>query len=41
MGAAEEEAAGLCKEGNEECVERRMLRDAHLDYIYTQRKNKP
>ncbi|EAY82259.1 hypothetical protein OsI_37465 [Oryza sativa Indica Group] len=41
MGAAEEEAAGLCKEGNEECVERRMLRDAHLDYIYTQKRNRP
>uniref|UniRef100_A0A0E0F2L4 Phytosulfokine n=1 Tax=Oryza meridionalis TaxID=40149 RepID=A0A0E0F2L4_9ORYZ len=42
MGAAEEEAAA-CEEGknNDECVQRRLLSDAHLDYIYTQHKNKP
>ncbi|CAL4904242.1 unnamed protein product [Urochloa decumbens] len=36
MGAEEEPA---CEEGNEdECLQRRLLRDAHLDYIYTQHK---
>lgn len=40
MTGAEEEAA--CEEeGNEECMQRRLLRDAHLDYIYTQHKGKP
>ncbi|KAF0896531.1 hypothetical protein E2562_024387 [Oryza meyeriana var. granulata] len=40
MGAEEEDEA--CEEkGNEDCVQRRLLRDAHLDYIYTQHKNKP
>jgi hypothetical protein len=43
MGAeAEEEEAGVaCEEGNEECMQRRLLGDAHLDYIYTQHKGKP
>ncbi|CAL4896914.1 unnamed protein product [Urochloa decumbens] len=36
MGAEEEEPA--CEEGNDECMQRRLLRDAHLDYIYTQHK---
>ena len=37
---AEEEA---CEEGNEgeECMQRRLLHDAHLDYIYTQHKGRP
>jgi hypothetical protein len=32
-----------CEEGNgkDECVQRRLLLDAHLDYIYTQHKGKP
>ncbi|KAM0836933.1 hypothetical protein ACQ4PT_061999 [Festuca glaucescens] len=36
----EEEA---CEEGidGEECMQRRLLHDAHLDYIYTQRKGRP
>jgi hypothetical protein len=36
-------AAEACEEGNEndECVQRRLLLDAHLDYIYTQHKGKP
>ncbi|KAM0878359.1 hypothetical protein ACQ4PT_034911 [Festuca glaucescens] len=36
-----EEAA--CEEGvdGEECMQRRLLHDAHLDYIYTQRKGRP
>uniref|UniRef100_A0A0D9XWX1 Phytosulfokine n=1 Tax=Leersia perrieri TaxID=77586 RepID=A0A0D9XWX1_9ORYZ len=34
MGAEEE----TCEEGNDECMQRRLLRDAHLDYIYTQHK---
>ncbi|GJM88010.1 hypothetical protein PR202_ga04025 [Eleusine coracana subsp. coracana] len=38
MGAEEAEA---CEEGNDECMQRRLLRDAHLDYIYTQHKGKP
>lgn len=37
MGAAEE----ACEEGNEDCMQRRLLHDAHLDYIYTQHKGKP
>ncbi|CAL5098312.1 unnamed protein product [Urochloa decumbens] len=36
MGAEEEQMA--CEEGNDECMQRRLLRDAHLDYIYTQHK---
>jgi hypothetical protein len=39
---ADEEPA--CEEGNDdddECLQRRLLRDAHLDYIYTQHKGKP
>ncbi|KAK3136124.1 hypothetical protein QOZ80_5BG0428420 [Eleusine coracana subsp. coracana] len=39
MGAEEE--AEACEEGNDECMQRRLLRDAHLDYIYTQHKGKP
>ncbi|KAI4991937.1 hypothetical protein ZWY2020_040323 [Hordeum vulgare] len=37
---AEEEA---CEEGEEgeECMQRRLLHDAHLDYIYTQHKGRP
>ncbi|CAO2153297.1 unnamed protein product [Urochloa humidicola] len=31
-----EEAA--CEEGNDECLQKRLLHDAHLDYIYTQHK---
>lgn len=25
-----------CEDGDVECLKRRMLADAHLDYIYTQ-----
>ncbi|KAL5204532.1 hypothetical protein ABZP36_009403 [Zizania latifolia] len=39
MGAAEEEAEAC--DGDDECVQRRLLRDAHLDYIYTQHKGRP
>ncbi|XP_077230473.1 PHYTOSULFOKINE 3 PRECURSOR [Tasmannia lanceolata] len=28
-----------CDNGDEECLKRRMLSEAHLDYIYTQHKN--
>ncbi|TVU26941.1 hypothetical protein EJB05_29517 [Eragrostis curvula] len=41
MGAEVEEEATPCEEGNDECMQRRLLRDAHLDYIYTQHKGKP
>jgi len=37
----EEEGAAACEEGNDECFQRRLLHDAHLDYIYTQHKGKP
>ncbi|KAF7057927.1 hypothetical protein CFC21_065078 [Triticum aestivum] len=37
---AEEEACEEGKEG-EECMQRRLLHDAHLDYIYTQHKGRP
>ncbi|KAJ9184430.1 hypothetical protein P3X46_004158 [Hevea brasiliensis] len=30
-----------CEEGDEECLKRRMVADAHLDYIYTQHHKKP
>ncbi|XP_075634348.1 putative phytosulfokines 6 [Castanea sativa] len=30
-----------CNEGNEECLKRRVLSEAHLDYIYTQQHHKP
>ncbi|XP_021602486.2 putative phytosulfokines 6 [Manihot esculenta] len=30
-----------CVEGDEECFQRRMVAEAHLDYIYTQHHNKP
>lgn len=36
----EEEACEEGKEG-EECMQRRLLHDAHLDYIYTQHKGRP
>ncbi|ESQ37544.1 hypothetical protein EUTSA_v10002908mg, partial [Eutrema salsugineum] len=26
----------FCGEGDEECLKRRMMTEAHLDYIYTQ-----
>ncbi|XP_062204648.1 phytosulfokines 5-like [Phragmites australis] len=35
------EVEEVCEEGNDECMQRRLLRDAHLDYIYTQHKGKP
>ncbi|RLM57982.1 phytosulfokines 5-like [Panicum miliaceum] len=38
---AEEDPAAECEEGNDGCLQRRLLRDAHLDYIYTQHKGKP
>uniref|UniRef100_A0A0D9XP35 Phytosulfokine n=1 Tax=Leersia perrieri TaxID=77586 RepID=A0A0D9XP35_9ORYZ len=44
MGALEDEEEACKEEGGklkDECVQRRLLRDAHLDYIYTQHKNKP
>ena len=42
MGAeSEEEGAAACEEGKDECFQRRLLHDAHLDYIYTQHKGKP
>uniref|UniRef100_A0ACD5YJG3 Uncharacterized protein n=1 Tax=Avena sativa TaxID=4498 RepID=A0ACD5YJG3_AVESA len=40
----EEEEEEACEEGNgagEDCMQRRLLHDAHLDYIYTQRKGRP
>ncbi|CAN6380544.1 unnamed protein product [Urochloa humidicola] len=40
MGVEEAEEPA-CEEGNDECLQRRLLRDAHLDYIYTQHKGKP
>ncbi|CAN6325815.1 unnamed protein product, partial [Urochloa humidicola] len=40
MGA-EEVGEPACEEGNDECMQRRLLHDAHLDYIYTQHKGKP
>ncbi|XP_050228750.1 putative phytosulfokines 6 [Mercurialis annua] len=30
-----------CGDGNEECEKRRMIAEAHLDYIYTQNHNHP
>jgi hypothetical protein len=41
MGAEEEEAAACEEDNNDECLQRRLLGDAHLDYIYTQHKGKP
>ncbi|CAD6270597.1 unnamed protein product [Miscanthus lutarioriparius] len=42
MGAESEEGAVACEEGNDEdCMQRRLLHEAHLDYIYTQHKGKP
>nr|ACG29795.1 phytosulfokines 5 precursor [Zea mays] len=41
--SAGSETMEACEEGNgkDECVQRRLLLDAHLDYIYTQHKGKP
>ncbi|KAI3988426.1 hypothetical protein MKX01_026240 [Papaver californicum] len=39
MGA--EEDGEECGNGDEECLKRRMIAEAHLDYIYTQRHHKP
>jgi hypothetical protein len=39
--AEAEEGAVACEEGNEDCMQRRLLQNAHLDYIYTQQKGKP
>jgi hypothetical protein len=36
-----EEACGTEGNDEEECLQRRLLGDAHLDYIYTQHKGKP
>ncbi|RZR92991.1 hypothetical protein BHM03_00021400 [Ensete ventricosum] len=30
-----------CQDGNEECLKRRTMTEAHLDYIYTQHHPKP
>ncbi|XP_065856165.1 putative phytosulfokines 6 [Euphorbia lathyris] len=30
-----------CEGGDEECLKRRMVAEAHLDYIYTQSHKKP
>jgi hypothetical protein len=36
------EEAEACEDGNvDDCMQRRLLGDAHLDYIYTQHKGKP
>ncbi|KAJ8476904.1 hypothetical protein OPV22_020631 [Ensete ventricosum] len=45
-GVEEEEPWNLmgmeaCEDGTQECLERRMMSEAHLDYIYTQRHPKP
>ncbi|OAY42851.1 putative phytosulfokines 6 [Manihot esculenta] len=37
MGLEEDE----CDERDEECLKRRMVAEAHLDYIYTQHHKKP
>lgn len=37
MGMETEE----CKKGDEECMARRMVDEAHLDYIYTQKHHHP
>ncbi|KAM0837698.1 hypothetical protein ACQ4PT_061462 [Festuca glaucescens] len=41
--AEDADAEEACEEGidGEECMQRRLLHDAQLDYIYTQRKGKP
>ncbi|RLM98407.1 phytosulfokines 2-like [Panicum miliaceum] len=44
VGAEEAEEPATeteCEEGDDDCLRRRLLRDAHLDYIYTQHKGKP
>ncbi|XP_039835632.1 phytosulfokines 5-like isoform X2 [Panicum virgatum] len=43
VGAEEEAEDPACEEGNDrdDCMQRRLLGDAHLDYIYTQHKGKP
>ena len=40
VGADEEAEDPACEEGNDrdDCMQRRLLGDAHLDYIYTQHK---
>ncbi|URE47025.1 phytosulfokine peptide [Musa troglodytarum] len=45
-GPEEEDAWNLigteeCQDGNEECLKRRTMTEAHLDYIYTQHHPKP
>ncbi|XP_073007978.1 putative phytosulfokines 6 isoform X1 [Typha latifolia] len=30
-----------CEDGDEECAKRRVISEAHLDYIYTQNHGKP
>ncbi|MCL7041417.1 hypothetical protein MKW94_007566 [Papaver nudicaule] len=39
IGAEEDEEE--CGNGDEECLKRRLIAEAHLDYIYTQRHHKP
>ncbi|CAO2814670.1 unnamed protein product [Amaranthus hypochondriacus] len=29
----------ICKNGDEECLKRRIVSEVHLDYIYTQHQN--
>jgi hypothetical protein len=44
VGAEEAEEPATeteCEEGDDDCLRRRLLRDAHMDYIYTQHKGKP
>ncbi|CAI0408087.1 unnamed protein product [Linum tenue] len=42
MGAEElENAEGVCEENDEDCLKRRMVAEAHLDYIYTQHHKNP
>lgn len=36
MGAADGEECGDLRQEDEECVKKRMMAEAHLDYIYTQ-----
>ncbi|CAI0469494.1 unnamed protein product [Linum tenue] len=42
MGAEElEKAEAVCGEKDEDCLARRMVAEAHLDYIYTQHHKNP
>ncbi|PWZ32657.1 hypothetical protein Zm00014a_011853 [Zea mays] len=44
MAAEVEEGAVACEADDDEddgCMQRRLLQNAHLDYIYTQHKGKP